>query len=244
MAILVNGERVEDAVIREEALVVKELLLQANVDGDPLAIDMRAWDWGKENVIERVLLRQAAAAAAQSVEELVAKLTRNLAKPKKKDIVEHYRKHRDSFYSAEMVRAAHIVKNVEQAAEEDPARTAIQAIEQELRDGKPFEEVADLRSDCPGRGGDLGFFQRGHMVPEFEAVVFSMQPGQVSPIFRTPFGFHIAKLHERRAEGVRELSDVWSEIEQRLIQDRRETCVEQFVDTLRAKADIRKAPSP
>ncbi|MBZ5610631.1 MAG: peptidylprolyl isomerase [Acidobacteriia bacterium] len=241
MPILVNGERVDDALIRQEAQMVKARLLEADLDDDPLAIEMRAWEWARENVIEKVLLQQAAQETGQRVEELVAKLTAKVAAPKKKDVVEHYRKHRDSFYAPEMVHAAHIVKNVDERSDESSALETIQAIQQELLDGKPFEEVADRRSDCPGRGGDLGFFQRGQMVQEFENIVFSMKPGEVSSIFRSPFGFHIAKMYERKAEGVRDLTDVRSEIEEHLIQRRKETCIEQFVDGLRARADIRKA---
>ena len=118
---------------------------------------------------------------------------------------------------------------------------AIRAIQQELLDGRPFEEVADQRSDCPGNGGDLGFFPRGQMVQEFDDVVFSMKAGEVSPIIRSPFGFHIAKVYERKAEGVRDLTEVRGEIEELLTRRSKEECVEQFVDGLRAKADIRKA---
>ena len=79
------------------------------------------------------------------------------------------------------------------------------------------------------------------MVQEFDDVVFSMKAGEVSPIFRSPFGFHIAKVYERKAEGVRDLSEVRGRIEELLTRRDKEECVEQFVDRLRAKADIRKA---
>lgn len=269
MAILVNGERVEDDLIRQEAQLVKARLVEAAVDDDPLTIDMRAWEWAKENLIERVLFRQAAmnepdTAAKQDsdvsqndvspnqdrnaapeielrIARLSARVTANVGRPRKKDVTEFYRRHRDSFYAPETIRAAHIVKNVDEGTDEASASDAIRAIQKELEEGKPFEEVADLRSDCPGRGGDLGFFGRGQMVQEFEDVVFPMKPGEVSRIFRSPFGFHIAKLYERRPEGVRELSEVYDEIEQHLIRGSQQTCLEQFVDELRAKADIRKA---
>ena len=252
MPILVNGERVDDALIRREAQAVKARLLEAEVDGDLLAIEIRAWEWARENVIERVLLRQAAMndpdlsptggeEADLRIARLVQKLTAKVGPPKKKDVLDHYRKHRRSFYAPEMVRAAHIVKNVDERTDESQAWEIIQAIRQELLEGKPFEEVADLRSDCPGRGGDLGFFPRGEMVKEFEDVIFSMKPGDVSPIFRSPFGFHIAKLYERKPEGVRDLPDVRNDIEQLLTRRAKEKCIEQFVDDLRAKADLRKA---
>ena len=93
---------------------------------------MRAWEWARENVIEKVLLRQAAMAdpesdttvlpeqeeVGQRVARLVAKLTAKVPAPKKKDVTEFYRKNRDSFYAPEMVHAGHIVKNVDERIDE------------------------------------------------------------------------------------------------------------------------------
>jgi len=255
MPILVNGERVDDALVRQEAQIIRPLLQEASTGEDALALDLRAWEWARENVIERVLLRQAALADTESdstvlpeqeevgqhVARLVAKLTAKVPAPKKKDVTDYYRKHRDTFYAPEMIHAAHIVKNVDERIDEGSALQAIQAIQQELLSGSSFEEVADQRSDCPGNGGDLGFFPRGQMVQEFDDVVFSMKAGEVSPIFRSPFGFHIAKVYERKAEGVWDLSEVRGQIEELLTRRDKEECIEQFVDELRTKADIRKA---
>ena len=255
MPILVNGERVDDALVRQEAQVIRSYLEEASTGEDALALDLRAWEWARENVIEKVLLRQAAMTdpesdstvlpeqeeAGQRVARLVAKITAKVPAPKKKDVTDYYRKNRDSFFAPEMVHAGHIVKNVDERIDEASALQAIQAIQQELLDGSSFEEVADRRSDCPGNGGDLGFFPRGQMVQEFDDVVFSLKAGEVSPIFRTLFGFHIAKVYERKAEGVRDLSEVRGRIEELLTRRDKEECVEQFVDGLRAKADIRKA---
>jgi parvulin-like peptidyl-prolyl isomerase len=216
---------------------------------------MRAWEWARENVIEKVLLRQAAMTdselgvgvlpeqeeVSQRVARLVAKLTVKVPAPKKKEVTDYYRKNRASFYAPEMVHAGHIVKNVDERIDESSALEAIRAIEQELLNGKLFEELADQRSDCPGNGGNLGVFARGRMVQEFDDVVFSMNAGDISPIFRSSFGFHIAKVYERKTEGVRDLTEVRGEIEELLMRRSREEWVEQFVDGLRAKADIRKA---
>jgi peptidyl-prolyl cis-trans isomerase SurA len=68
-----------------------------------------------------------------------------------------------------------------------------------------FGKLAARNTDEPGgrdRKGDLGWFGRGQMVPEFEAVVYQMRPGEVSEPFKTEFGYHIVYLHERRGERV------------------------------------------
>ena len=84
----------------------------------------------------------------------------------------------------------------------DSARDAALAEAQEVRrklveDGEDFEQMARRYSDDPGsreRGGELGWFRRGRMVPEFERVAFALRPGEISPIVETSFGFHIIKV--------------------------------------------------
>jgi peptidyl-prolyl cis-trans isomerase SurA len=71
--------------------------------------------------------------------------------------------------------------------------------------GESFSTLAILYSEDPGsakEGGSLGFFGRGEMVPEFEAVAFKLKPGEVSPVVRTKFGYHILQLVERRGDRV------------------------------------------
>ena len=270
MSILVNGEFVDGEVIRREAAMVRQKLVEANVEPDPLALEMRAFDWGKENVIERVLLRQAAIAEAEPisreevaaaldsappgieanaqeieirlrVDRLIAKITGQVPAPSKKDVTSFYQQNRQMFRHPELIRASHIVKNVDEKTDEATALAAIEAANAELEKGRSFAEVADEYSDCPGRGGDLGFFPRGEMVPEFEEVVFAQKTGQHGAIFRSPFGFHIARVTERKPEGFAEMNEVRGHIEQVLKSQRAEKALEDFVDAMRAKADIRKA---
>lgn len=94
------------------------------------------------------------------------------------------------------VHASHIVKKPEEG---NPAKTynAMLKLRKELLAGADFAKLADGNSDCnEKKGGDLGFFSTGNMVEEFDAVVFSMDIGEISPVFRTPFGYHIAKVLE------------------------------------------------
>ena len=269
MALLVNGERIENAALDEERRALRIALAEKMADEPVSEIEERAREWSRENVIERVLLRQAAlrdpepisAEAIESVagsdcdadtrkevevrlrtERLIARLTSHAARPRRKDVVEYYKKNATNFEAAEAIHAGHIVKNVDQDMSEEAARDAMEQIRLTLQAGKPFEELADESSDCPGRGGDLGFFPRGEMVDEFDSVAFALSPGEVSGVVRTPFGFHIIKVYNRRAKGVLPLDAVSNDIEELLFAQKKQKIIDLHLDSLRAKAEIREAP--
>ena len=119
-----------------------------------------------------------------------------------------------------------------------PKAAAIEAAQSELV-GANFAEVADRHSDCAGNGGNLGLVPRGEMVQEFEDVIFALKPGETSAIFRSPFGFHIAHVSARFPEGFRAQNDVTNEIRDVLLREKQERALEQYLDKLRAGADVR-----
>ena len=97
------------------------------------------------------------------------------------------------------IRASHILLMYAGSAESDVTRSKSEALGQikELRDaisnGASFADMAQQISDCPSGedGGDLGFFSKGEMVPEFDSVVFDLAPGALSDVVETAFGFHL-----------------------------------------------------
>ena len=111
-----------------------------------------------------------------------------------------YDEHLDRYDVPERVHARHVLLRVESGAtpeREQEVRAAAEALLEEIRGGADFAEVAERASEDPGsraRGGDLGFFERGKMVPSFEAVAFELEPGQVSEVVRSEFGFHIIRV--------------------------------------------------
>jgi peptidyl-prolyl cis-trans isomerase C len=120
----------------------------------------------------------------------------------------------------EEVRARHIL-----VPTESEARAALA----EIRDGADFTAVAQRRSTGPGarEGGDLGFFRRADMVPEFAEAAFALQPGQVSeaPV-RSPFGWHVIKVEDRRAAAPPPFEEVAQAIRQQLMQAEVQAAVE------------------
>ena len=107
----------------------------------------------------------------------------------------------------EEVHARHIL-----VESEDEAK----ALAAQIKDGADFAALAKEKSKDPGsgqEGGDLGYFAKGSMVPEFAEVAFKMYPGQVSNPVKTQFGWHIIKVEDRRARPVPEYDQVKGQIE-------------------------------
>jgi len=245
-ALIVNGEAIEEAEIRRETAAMLALMTERMPGENPATLRTRAREWAEDNLIEAALLRQAALAepAAEEkprLERLIERITSPASPPRHKDVVAWYVKNRDSLEEPEQIHAAHIIKNVDEQHPEAEARAIIEHARAELSKGRPFGEVADELSDCPGNGGDLGFFARGQMVPEFEQVVFNLDLNAVSEIFRTEFGFHIATLLERQPAGIRKLEEVQSRIEEQLLREKKQKRLDQYVDQLRARALIERA---
>jgi len=89
------------------------------------------------------------------------------------------------------VRASHILVKTQKQAQEIKAK---------IDNGASFEEMAKKYSTCPSgaNGGDLGYFSRGQMVPDFENVAFALPVGKVSDPVQTQFGWHLIKVTDRK----------------------------------------------
>ena len=126
--------------------------------------------------------------------------------------------------------AAHILVETEEEAK---------AIIEELEGGADFEALAKEKSTGPSgpSGGNLGWFGKGAMVPEFEAAVTALEPGKISPPVKTQFGWHVVKLLETRLGKAPSLDEVRHEIEAELQND----LIARTIDGLAAKATIDRA---
>jgi len=172
------------------------------------------------------------------VEQTLNKVCENMAEPSKAEINQFYEENKDQFRTPERIRVAHIVKHVNWQTDEESAYRAINAAKEEMANGAAFEMVVDKYTDCADNGGDLGFIMKGQMVEEFEDLVFNLGIGQTSDIFRTRFGFHIAKVYSREPEGIADLEDVQDRIIETLKEQMRSKAIDDFVDDLRSKAKI------
>lgn len=159
-------------------------------------------------------------------------------------IEDFYKKNLDKFQQTARVRASHVLITIPQnadAATKEKAKAKAEAVLAEIKGGKDFAAVAKENSQDPGSaasGGDLGFFQQGQMVPAFDEVAFKLNPGEMSGVVESPFGFHIIKVAEKQAARVVPLEEAKPQIEQFLTGQNRQTQAQSFVSTLKAKAKI------
>jgi parvulin-like peptidyl-prolyl isomerase len=233
---------IERTLMRQKALETPGKLPQNELDSAQLNVYQRFG--GKEKFDESGLgeeFAQREAEIALRLERLLGEITATAKSPKNKDVAAYYRRHKERWKVPETLRAAHIVKHSNEDVTPEDARKAIDEAYQKLQQGQPFEQLADELSDCPGGGGDLGWFPRGQMVQEFEDVVFELQPGETSEPFQSVFGFHIAKLYERKPPTIKPLAEVKDEIEAQLRREAETKAVEDYVDRLREKAEISHA---
>ncbi len=274
MSIIVNKETIKDTEIQEEFDRLLPYYNQHVRGNNPDASDKQLYTWAKENLIERMLLKQTVKNDKEKTagskinklynkhkndfdkkipeekikkelelqikyEQLIKKINKTVNKTVDEEIKKYYEEHKEELTVPEQVHAAHIVKHIDGNTSKKKALEAIKKVKKELnKKGVTFEQIAGKHSDCPDSGGDLGVFPRGQMVQEFEDVVFSMKPGQMSDIFLTSFGYHIVKLYEKIPIRIVPLDEVKDKIVEELTKGKQVKALEDFVDKLKVKAII------
>ena len=141
----------------------------------------------------------------------------------------YYDAHPDEFKTPEEVKASHILirtpppgpdgKPPQSQVEE--ARKKADEVLKKLRAGGNFAEIAKKESQDPGsgaKGGDLGWFQRNQMVPEFDKAAFSQPVGKIGDLVQSSFGFHIIKVEDKHTAGVKPLAEVKDQIASKVVQ--------------------------
>lgn len=137
-----------------------------------------------------------------------------------------YEERREEFDRPERVRARHILVRVAPGStpeQEEQARARAEALLARVRGGEDFAEVARAESDDPGSkgaGGDLGFFARQQMVPAFEDAAFALEPGTVSDVVRSDYGFHIIRTEEHEAAQLTPYEEAREELARDLVAQR------------------------
>ncbi len=156
-----------------------------------------------------------------------------------KEAKEYYNKNKEEFNEKESVHARHILVKDELEAKKIIAK--LKTLSGEKLKSR-FEELAKEKSTGPSgpKGGDLGYFARGQMVPAFNDKVFSMKKGTITtePV-KTQFGYHVIYLEDKKGAQTRAFNDVKDFIEQRLKREKFKDIMKEKMDALQKKATIK-----
>jgi len=159
----------------------------------------------------------------------------------------YYSENKSDFEIPEQVRASHILITPDTSdPNNDPnqakteARAKAESLLKQIRQGADFAELARANSSCSSaaKGGDLNYFSRGQMVPAFEKVAFELKPGQFSDIVETQFGYHIIKVADHRDPNTMTFEQAKDDIIKGLTQQKQAEFVKQYVESLKAQANI------
>jgi parvulin-like peptidyl-prolyl isomerase len=159
------------------------------------------------------------------------------------EIGENYVKHRDEYEGAEAVRIKQILILLPQSADRTVTarlRMDAESIHKRLIDGESFDLLAAQFSQGPSAatGGDIGFLEKGTMLPEVDAVAFRLAKDEISGIIVSPVGFHIIKVMDRRGSGVKPIAIIREEIKAKLEEEKMEKSYEEWMVDLHKRSHI------
>ena len=201
-----------------DTMVIRELILQqASKDGLDKSADLeeKLKDLKKRLVVESFLKKKV------ETESQVSDA----------DLQKFYEQNKDKFKTGEQIKASHILVKTEKEARNVLAQ---------IKAGGNFEELAKKNSvdSSAAKGGDLGWFGKGSMVPVFEKAALALKEGQVSDVVKSDFGFHIIKLTGKRAAGIRPMEEVKDQIKGAIMPTKQQEVFQKIKDELKKSAKI------
>jgi parvulin-like peptidyl-prolyl isomerase len=172
------------------------------------------------------------------VQKLIESRVGPLPDPADADIAQYYEQHPDLYMTIEEARASHVLKSPRRSEERRDAYEQLRRVRSEALAGADFDALAAEHTDKKEEPVDLGWFKRGELPDDFETIIFSMNPGEVSPVFTSAFGLHLLKVTGRRPSVVKPLDEVRHDVIQQIQNDRRTEAAKQLVDELQSAAAI------
>ncbi|HEY5563125.1 MAG TPA: peptidylprolyl isomerase [Clostridiaceae bacterium] len=195
-----------------EQLISMELIYSYSLDNDVKSSDIfkKQIEHAEKEILNNIVLSDLMSKVDVTEEEIKG----------------YYEVNIDAFKGEEEREASHILVDTIEKAE---------TIIDEIKKGMTFEEAASKYSSCPSkeRGGNLGSFTRGKMVPEFEKAAFALPVETLSEPIKTTFGYHIIKVNNIKEAGVREYSQVKDQIREGIYRERQNFKYNQFNDGLK-----------
>ena len=172
------------------------------------------------------------------VDALVARIAGEIPVPEEKQLRDHYKQNIKDFMTPEEVRALHIFKSLNKSEDRESLFSEMREVRVAAVNGEDFMQLVKKHSEKPEEEADLGWYKRGELMDEFELITFSMDVNEVSPVFATQWGMHIAKLTDRRPPKPIDFESVQQEIADRINGEIKEAKLNEYVEKLKSEADI------
>jgi uncharacterized protein len=269
MPLLIDKLEISDPEIKREMDQMRPQYIDTFTNQSQYEREKTLFDWALENLTEQVLLREYALKNIQisetelerellqkseetksdknlrigrlKIQRLIEQVESESPAVTQQEARQYYEKNSARFMAPERRHVKHIVIHPVRGLADtglNPVQILKQA-EKELEQGESFEDVGNKYSDCKGKGLDLGYFTRGEMVPAFEEVVFSLKKGEISKIFITEFGHHLARVYDIKISHRLSFAQVSTQIIDQLKKEKIQKSIEDFVDKLKIEANIR-----
>ncbi|MCS1411227.1 MAG: Foldase protein PrsA 3 [Verrucomicrobia subdivision 3 bacterium] len=183
------------------------------------------------------LVRQQVAANSK-VDKLVRQICETKTPPSDNAIRKHYDENIELYTTEARVKAMHIYKSLRQTEDKEALFTECCKVRQELVDGADFAAVAKRFSDKPEEEVDLDWFKRGELMDEFEFVTFSMKVGEISPVFASYHGFHIAKVTNKEPATPQPFEEMKDKVLEDLQHGQQNQDIKAYITELRRNATV------
>ncbi|MHC4220837.1 MAG: peptidylprolyl isomerase [Planctomycetota bacterium] len=163
------------------------------------------------------------------------------------DAQKFYNENLSRFLIPAQVRASHILlmpdtsdPNADPNQVKTEMKSTLVGLLKQIKDGADFAELAKKHSKCPSseKGGDLDFFGKEQMVPEFSNAAFALQVGQVSDVVETQFGLHIIKVTDKKDAETKTFEEVKEDLTKGLVQQKENEIAKAYVEEIKSKANI------
>jgi len=228
MGIEISESEIDGAIenIKKENKIDQETLVKA-LEQEGLTYDAYRAEVREQAIRSRVIDRK----------------VRSGVRIRDEDIEIYYQRNAARFKLDEEIKARHILFVVPSGADrqeiEEVRKRALEVLDK-AKGGEDFETLAKIYSEGPtaSSGGDLGFFKRDVMVKEFSDAAFALEPGEISGIVRSSFGYHIIKLEERRGGTLMPLEDARDKIRDILYPMEVEKGIKVFIRELKDSEDV------
>ncbi len=248
-------KRAMDGLIGEK--LMESQLKELNIDVSDAEIDLAIDDVKKQNNIDGAQFEQLLQTEGYSLATYRAFMRKHLARMKlvnlkvrskvkvsEEDLKAEYLRSAKAESDDAEVHARHLLVQLTPKATNEQVeaarKKAVALAEEARKPGVDFAKLAKEKSEGPSKddGGDLGFFRRGVMVPEFERAAFTLPIGGVSDPIRTKFGWHVIKVEERRALQAKPYEELKDQLREKILRSQLERYTDQYIQELRAQAVV------